>query len=333
MLRNRELRRFLSYCLAVSAACLAAAFWFDWRAGLFAFLLALLLCAGFFRFTFLRYREIRRLSDYLARIRTQKKAMDIRDIREGELSILKNDIYKLTLTLSEQSELLKKDKAYLAEALANISHQLKTPLTSMIVMTDLLSSPELPGEKRQEFTACIRSQLSRIEWLLTALLKMSKLDAGAVTFKPRPVPLSALLKQAVDPLRIPMELKEQSLSLSGAEGVVLYCDPNWTAEALVNLLKNSMEHTPQGGEIQIRWLENPLHVELSVSDTGSGIEPDDLPHIFERFYKGKNASPDSVGIGLAMSKSILNRQNAGLFVQSRPGEGSCFQIKFYKQVV
>lgn len=297
---------------------------------------ALLLADGIaIGYTVWRYREIAKLVQYLESMRVGYFPLDVRDNREGELSILKNDIYKLTMTLSEQSELLKKDKKYLADSLADISHQLKTPLTSITIMTDLLSDENLSDKKRVEFTGNIAAQLERIEWLITSLLKLSRIDAGAVVFRLQSLSAAELVEKAAAPLLVPMDVRGQRFETEGSPDVMLTGDWNWTVEALTNILKNCSEHTPEGGVISVRFTENPLHTEIVVEDTGTGIDPVDLPHVFERFYRGKNASPDSVGIGLAMARAILLNQNADASVENRtaPERGARFVLRFFKQVV
>ena len=280
----------------------------------------------------LRQREIRKLSDYLMRIRQGNYALDIRDNRAGALSILKNDIYKLTLRLSEQAELLRRDKRYLADALADISHQLRTPLTSLSVMTELLADPKLPDSRREEFTTAIQGQIDRIDWLVSSLLKLSKIDAGAITFRRDLVRLRALVERAAAPLLIPIEIREQTLEIDIDPALNIVGDAQWLREAVLNILKNCMEHTPCGGRLRVTARDNPIHTELAIEDSGEGIDPADLPHIFERFYRGKNASPDSAGIGLAMAKAILTGQDGTIEVESTPGRGSRFSLKFYKQI-
>lgn len=297
-------------------------------AGFFAFLII-----GFFLFTKKRYQSISELSKYLMSVYSGQPCMDIRDNREGELSILKNDIYKVTLTLSEQSALLKKDKQYLADTMSNISHQLKTPLTSMFVMTDLLNDPKLPEEQRGHFLNTIMSQLNRIEWLVSSLLKLSKIDAQSVVFKKENVRGKDLIEQAAEPLRIPAELKNQRLEISCPPDITIQTDCRWTTEALLNIVKNCVEHTKEGGLIRITCADTPIHTKICISDNGEGIMEQDLPHIFERFYKGKNAGQDSVGIGLAMSKAILQEQQADVQVQSVLGQGTSFTVTFYKRIV
>lgn len=284
-------------------------------------------------FTRWRYREIEKLSGYLRQISGGDYSLDVRDNQEGELSILKNDIYKVTLMLSEQSSLLQQEKIELTNAISDISHQLKTPLTSMTMMADLLSNPELPVEKRREFTRNIRIQLERIGWLVSSLLKFSKIDAGTALFKHDQIAVKRLIQRALEPVLIPMDIKEQKLSVTGDDNATIIADLNWTAEAMINILKNCVEHTHVGGEIMISFSENALFTEIIVADNGKGIPKEDIPYIFNRFYKGKNASEDSVGIGLALSHSIITSQNGDIEVKSGKEKGTQFRIKFYKVTI
>ncbi|WP_316245522.1 sensor histidine kinase [Gorillibacterium timonense] len=332
-MRNREIgfMLLLSLLLTILGSCAGYAA-IGPAAGALAFATGLLVTAGHLLFTLRRFSRINRLSHDLRAIRAGCYSLDIRDNREGELSILKSEIYKMTLMLSEQAELLRKDKVYLADSLSDISHQLKTPLTSMLVMTDLLNDPQLREDKRGEFLCSIRAQLERIEWLVTSLLKLSKIDAGAVRFRSEPCRVKDAIEKATAPLMIPMELKEQTLTIQGDPEAFFRGDLNWTAEALLNIVKNGVEHTGHGGEILIRFSENPLYTEIRMSDNGDGIDPEDLPHVFERFYKGKDSGTDSVGIGLAMARSILVNQQAELTVKSERGHGTEFTVRFYRQI-
>lgn len=286
----------------------------------------------FLFFTLYRYRQIERLSTYLKRIRQGEHSLDIRDNEEGELSILKNEIFKVTNMLSEYNEKLKNDKIVLADYIADISHQLKTPLTSMMVMIDLLKDENLPPEKRKQFISQISSQLKRIEWLVSSLLTISKLDAGVIEMKPTKVVARDLINAALEPILISLEIREITYEISG-EDTVIYCDEYWTREAVLNILKNCMEHTGAGGRLDIEVSDNPLYSEIKISDTGVGIAREDLPHIFTRFYRGKNTSKNSVGIGLSMSRSIIRNQGGDITVQSQLGEGSEFCVRMYKTVV
>jgi len=330
--RNREIKVFTSVISIMSAVLVAGSFAVGMKTGFFVMTAVFLLCLAFYLFTAWRYRHIAKLSEYLRRISAGEYSLDIRDNREGELSILKSEICKVTSMLSEYNEQLKKEKMLLATQMADISHQLKTPLTSMMVMADLLRDEDLPEEKRREFTSRIHSQLERIEWLVSSLLKMSRLDAGVVEMNPSEVTAHALIEKALVPLMISMEIKDISYSIKG-EDVIIRCDMQWTTEALINILKNCIEHTPEKGRIEISIQDNPLYSEIVIADNGPGISKEDLPHIFTRFYRGKNASPDSVGIGLAMSLSIIRNQQGDIAVESRPGQGSTFFVRLYKSVI
>ncbi|MEN2775638.1 HAMP domain-containing sensor histidine kinase [Acetivibrio clariflavus] len=331
--RNREIRILLLIMVVISVIATIGAYFYVTAAAFFTMLTALLLITCTLLFTAWRYREIAKLSSYIRKISSGDYSLDLRDNREGELSVLKNDIYKVTLKLAEQSSLLQQDKVQLTNAIADISHQLKTPLTSMMVMTDLLKDAKLDEEKRTEFTNSISRQLERIEWLISSLLKVSKIDAGTVRFKQEVISVISLVKKALEPVLIPMDIKEHTLTIEGEETVTCRCDLNWTAEALTNILKNCVEHTPQGGRIVIAFQENPLYTEIRIRDDGSGIAKEDLPNIFKRFYKGKNSSDDSVGIGLNLSYSIITAQMGDIEVKSKEGEGTDFIVKFYKHII
>ncbi|MCA1042225.1 HAMP domain-containing histidine kinase [Bacillus infantis] len=333
MLRNKEYRNFLFIAIGLAVLCVLLSSLISWQAALAAGTSSLLLLAAFLIFTSWRYREIDKLSRYLRRISSGDYMLDVRDNHEGELSILKSEIYKVTIRLSEQSALLQEDKTKLTDAISDISHQLKTPLTSMMVMSDLLSDMSLEDGKRKEFTRRIQVQLERIEWLVSSLLKLSKIDAGTAFFKTERVDVPQLVKEAVEPLLIPMELKEQELRISGRAGVFFTGDHNWTKEALINIIKNSIEHSREKGSISISYSQNPLLTEIIIEDDGGGILKEDLPYIFKRFYRGKNATEDSVGIGLAMAYGIMKRQGGDIEVASKQGFGTRFTLKFYHQVI
>ncbi|MCI1581481.1 MAG: HAMP domain-containing histidine kinase [Clostridium beijerinckii] len=333
MIRNREVRVYFIIVFIVSTIAAACIFFLNALAGIISFIAFVILFVSSFWFIKREYGELEKLSGYLRRICNGEYSLDVRDNEEGELSILKNEIYKVTLMLSKQGELLKKEKMQLADAISDISHQLKTPLTSMRVMSDLLSNNDLEAEKRIEFTNNIEMQLDRMQWLLTSLLKLSKIDAGTVSFKKDRVAVSELIRKSTEPLLIPIEIKNQTLVIEGGSNVSFIGDLYWTTEALINIIKNCIEHTGEDGRISIFFDENPLFTEIKILDNGSGIEKEDLPYIFKRFYKGKNAGEDSVGIGLAMAKTIVTSQNGDINVSSRKNEGTCFIIKFYKITV
>lgn len=329
MVRNRELLWSLLAGLVFGGAASVYCFTVSPRAGLAGSALTLLLLAIGLAPQWYRYRELRRMCHVVDRILNGDYSLDPRDNREGELSVLKSQLYKVTIALSRQAEQLQQDKRTLSAAISDISHQLKTPMTSMLVMTDLLCDAQLPAKTRAEFTSNIRTQLERMQWLVSSLLKLARLDAGTVEFQREQISAAELFRRAAAPLLIPMELKSIRLKTDCAEAVVT-CDPNWTAEALVNLIKNAVEHTPEGGTITLSASENPLYTELTVADNGSGIDREDIPHLFTRFHRGKNAHSDSVGIGLSMAQEIVSRQAGNITVKSAKGLGSRFILHFYK---
>ncbi|MEK3767961.1 HAMP domain-containing sensor histidine kinase [Paenibacillus sp. FSL R7-0048] len=333
MLRNREFRWLLLTMTTISLlAIIGTAFISSAAMGITA-VTSVLLIGCCLLFTRWRYREIEKLSGYLRQISSGNYSLDVRDNQEGELSILKNDIYKVTLMLSEQRLLLQEDKIKLTNAISDISHQLKTPLTSMTVMADLLSDPDLDVEKRIEFTRKISLQLDRIGWLVSSLLKFSKIDAGTIQFKKDSIKVKKLVQKSMEPILIPMDIKEQRILIEGEDATSFIGDYNWTTEAMINILKNCVEHTPAGGEIAISFAENTLFTEIVITDNGKGIPKAEIPYIFKRFYKGTNANEDSVGIGLALAQSIITEQNGTIDVVSEVGKGTQFRIKFYKQVI
>ncbi|MBD7969160.1 sensor histidine kinase [Paenibacillus gallinarum] len=331
MFRNKEIRMLLLTMSSFSLIAVITALVISRETAWIIMVTAAVLITCSILYTRYRYREIAKLSSYLREITSGNYSLDVRDNEEGELSILKNDIYKVTLMLSEQRSLLQEDKIKLTNAISDISHQLKTPLTSMTVMADLLSDPDLDRSKRIEFVRNISIQLDRIGWLISALLKFSKIDAGTVQFKKERIKVSELIQKSIEPVLVPMDIKEQRLLINGEDSTFFLGDLNWTSEAIINILKNGVEHTPAGGEITISYAENVLFTEIIISDNGKGIPKDEIPHLFKRFFKGKQASEDSVGIGLALAQSIITSQNGTIDVKSELGAGTEFQIKFYKQ--
>lgn len=275
------------------------------------------------------YNKIRKLSIYTNDILNNKYNMDIREYSEGDISNLKNDLYKMTIKLKEQNELSLKDKIYLQDTLSDISHQLKTPLTSMYVINELLYDDKLDKSLKKELLNKSKKGLERIEWLITSLLKMSRLDSGSEKLILERVKLINIINKTIEPIRIPLELKNINLNVSCNSDIKVNVDVNWTTEALINILKNAMEHTLENGNINIVCSDNPLYTMISISDDGCGISKKDLPHIFERFYKGMS-NKESIGIGLNMSKKIIENENGNISVKSKENEGTTFIIKLFK---
>lgn len=297
---------------------------------IFVTILFCVLNAAYIWYQWNQDRKLKELDQYLLAVLAGNYNLDIRDYEDGILSSLKNDVYKMSVLLKEDKEHALEQQKYLESVLSDISHQLRTPLTSMYVMNDLLSDGKMRGNRKKEILSKNRTQLERIEWLITTLLKMSRIDAGTVTFKREKVNTKDLIKQALEPINIPIELKKQTVLIVGDKKSTVILDKKWTTEAFVNLLKNAHEHTPVGGMIIIKITDNPLFTEFLIQDNGSGIAKEDLPHIFERFYKGKNSSSESIGIGLNMSKTIIQKENGTIMVDSVEGKGTTFTIRFYK---
>lgn len=295
---------------------------------------AALLFGGIYVYKMRKYKKsLRRLSGEMDRILHGSGELVLGSYEEGEISILRDEIYKMTVRLREQSETLTEDKEALADSLADISHQIRTPLTTLNLMTARMMQEGDDPEQRKRILREMNRMLERIEWLITALLKISKLDAGAICLEPADISMEGFLKKVMEPFEIQMDLRDQRCRIEGTEGMTFTADEAWTLEAVRNVVKNSLEYTPDGKALEISCVDNPLYTEISVCDSGPGIDPEDLPHLFERFYKGKNAGSSSFGIGLALAQSIMSRQNGVIRAENRKEGGSRFRIRFYKQTI
>lgn len=330
-MNDREIRIILIVSSILTAVLSVICAFFSKICAVLCLTLGIILIIIFTVVTKRRYKNLNDLNNYLSLVCKGIYDMNIDDNTEGELSILKNNLYKVITLLQSQNEYLKNDKLYLADSIADISHQLKTPLTSMMVMCELLENEENP-DKRQEFVSVINNQLSKMKWLITNILKISKLDADATEFKREEVSILNVLDDSLKPFALTAELKNIAIQ-NGANDFVFNGDESWTVEAVSNIVKNCLEHTNEGGKITIASESTNLYNKLTISDNGCGIAEEDLPHIFERFYHGKNSSKDSVGIGLALAKTVFEKENASVTVESEQGRGSVFEIRFYKSVV
>lgn len=276
-------------------------------------------------------KKINEISNYMNSVLNGNYSLDIRSYEEGRLSILKNDIYKITVKLKEQTDMAINEKNNLEMILSDISHQIKTPLTSMYVINDLLKSDKLSKKEKIEFLNKNESQLERIEWLVTSLLKLSRLDNGFVKLKKEKVEVAKLIDNCLNPLLIPIELKNQSV-VKQIDNFEIDIDFNWFSEAIINILKNAHEHTNAYGTIKVEASDNSMYSSIIISDNGTGISKQDLPHIFERFYKGDNQK-ESIGIGLNMAKKIIDLSGGEINVLSTPSVGTTFIIKIYKNII
>ena len=333
LLRNDAFRRESLIFLSVGAAVSISGFAVGTAAGLCVLAAAAVLYAVDLLAARRRFTLMGELADELDRIMHGQESFDLDRFSEGELSILQSELSKLLVTLRRQSEALSSDKKFLAESLADISHQLKTPLTSLNLAAAMLAEPELPADRRQELAREITRGLGRIEWLVSALLKMSRLDAGMAELAKNTFTAGQLVENAAAPLLIALELRDVELDTSGVGSQEIKADFAWCSEALGNILKNCMAHTPPGGRITVASRENAIYTQITVADTGPGIAPEDLPHIFERFYRGKNADAQSAGIGLALARKIIVNSGGAVTAENAPGGGALFTLRFYKMTV
>ena len=274
-------------------------------------------------------KKINEITKYIEQINRRNYKLDIEENSEDELSILKNEIYKTTVMLNEIAENETKDKKELKESLSDISHQLKTPLTSIIIMLDnILDNKEMSQEVREEFIKDIKREITNIQFLIETLLKLSKLDANSVEFINKEVEVEEIIQNAVKNVAMLCDLKNIKINITGNSKEKLLCDEKWQIEAITNILKNAAEHSKNNSQIDIKYTQNKAYTKITIKDYGMGINEDDLKHIFERFYKGKNASKDSVGIGLALAKAIIEKNNGYITVNSKENEGTTFAIKY-----
>jgi len=297
--------------------------------------LNLILCS-LLLFIFLKYnnaknKELQKITKYIEEINNKNYKLDIDENTEDELSILKNEIYKITVMLKEAAENSLQDKVNLKDSLSDISHQLKTPLTSITIMLDnILENPDMEENKRTEFIKDIKRQIININFLVVSILKLSKLEACSVNFINKNEYVKDILLESIKNISALCDLKNVKINLNGNESSKIYCDFNWQVEAITNILKNSVEHSNQNSKMDILYEENKMYSKIEIRDYGTGIDKNDLPHIFERFYKGKNSSSDSVGIGLALAKSIIEKNNGYVTVESEINKGTIFVIKYFK---
>lgn len=275
--------------------------------------------------------KIKEISNYMNKVLNEDYSLDIRSYEEGDLSILKNDIYKMTVKLKEQTDMAINEKKNLEMILSDISHQIKTPLTSMYIINDLLKENKLSKKERIEFLNKNAIQLEQIEWLVTSLLKVSRLDNGFIKLKKDYYNINKLINNCLNPLLIQMEFKNQNI-IKKISDFKIYIDFNWFSEAIINILKNAYEHTDINGTIVIEAFDNPIYASIIISDNGVGISKKDLPHIFERFYKGDNQKM-SIGIGLNMAKKIIDLSGGEISVESKVNKGTTFIIKIYKNII
>lgn len=329
MLRNKELRRFAAWFGAVAAITVILGFSIHPASGLLALASAGAFGTVFYAFTRERYNRIGQLSDEIDRVLHNADHLYVSDSDEGELAILQSEIVKMTRRIREQNDALRKEKERLAGSLADIAHQLRTPLTSANLILSLLE--QCPDEPQRKALLQETEELfAQMEWLVNSLLKLSRLDAGIVTFQYEPVCLERLARTAARPLLIAMELHDITLRTDIPAGMEIRGDAGWLSEALQNILRNCVQSIGDHGGIELLCRDTPLFAELTVHDSGPGFAPEDLPHLFDRFYRGKRDGASGYGIGLALCKQIIARHGGTITAKNHPQGGAVFCIRFPK---
>ena len=274
-------------------------------------------------------KKIQELIDYLTKVQDFAELPGMNEITEGRMGILQSEIYKVVTILKEEYSSEHKQKKYMSDMMSDISHQFKTPLTAISLMTELLMNPEVTEEQRLEYASKIDSQVGKMTWLIRNLLTLSQLEAGVLEMKSDKLSLPVLMSEIEESLEVMAEASEVELQVRTPDGLQITGDKHWLREALTNIIKNCIEHTPSGGTVKVITSDNNIFTCITITDTGKGIAKQHLPHIFERFYKADNTSQNSVGIGLAMAKQIINQHSGTIEVESEVDKGTTFTIKFY----
>ena len=288
------------------------------------------LCILYFRYNYKRKNDIKDIIKYIEQINRRNYELEIDTISEDELSILKNEIYKTAVMLKEAALNSNKDKLNLKKSLEDISHQLKTPLTSILVLLDnLIDEPDMDSSIRNDFIIDIKRNVININFLVQALLKLSKFDANTVHFIKKENDLEMIVKEAIKNVSTLCDLRNINIKLNTLENAKVECDAKWQIEAITNIIKNAIEHSKDNSSIIINIDNNRVYSKVEVIDFGDGISKRDIKHIFERFYKGENATSNSIGIGLALAKTIIEEDKGTIAVESNESNTK-FTIKYFK---
>ncbi len=277
----------------------------------------------------IRYKSISDITKYIEELNKKNYSLRIDSNSEDELSILKNEIYKTTVMLRETRDISIKDKENLKKALEDISHQLKTPITSILIMLDNLIDDENMSDKtRKEFIRDIKTNVTNINFLVQSILKLSKFDSNTITFIKESIFIKDIVNMASKNVATLCDLKNIKLNIKGNVNARIDCDFRWQVEAITNILKNCVEYSELDSKIDIFYEQNNVYAMIIIKDYGVGIEEDDIPYIFERFYKGKSSARDSIGIGLALSKAIIENDK-GVINVKKETLGTKFIIKYF----
>ena len=284
----------------------------------------------FIRYNHKKENDIKEIIKCIEQINKKNYELQIDSMSEDELSILKNEIYKTTIMLKESAENSNKDKMNLKKSLEDISHQLKTPLTSILVMLDnIIEDPDMDINVRNDFVRDIKRNVVNINFLVQALLKLSKFDANTVHFIKKEYNLKNIVDESIKNVSTLCDLRNINIELNIKNDSKIICDSKWQIEAITNILKNSIDHSKDNQKVIINVENNNVYSTVEIKDFGDGISKKDISHIFERFYKGENATSDSIGIGLALAKTIIEEDNGNISVESNKN-GTKFTIKYFK---
>ena len=295
---------------------------------LFTIILSIVLISLYLTYNKKKDRDIKEIYKYIKEINNGNYELTIDNNTEDELSILKNEVYKTMINLKESKEILLKEKITLKDSLSDISHQLKTPLTSIMISLDNLEDNlDIDIATREQFIKKAKRDTNNINFLIQALLKLSKFDANVVEFTKKEVPINLIINAAMLNVDNLCDLKNIKVNIIGNGKGKIFCDLQWQIEAITNVLKNAIEHCKNKVEISIE--ENNVYHKLSITNDGDEISTEDLKHIFDRFYKGTNAKKDSIGIGLSLSQKIIEKDNGYISAESNNKQTS-FHIKYYK---
>ena len=285
----------------------------------------------FFWYFNLKERKIKEIADYMREINRKNYLLSIKDNGEGELSILKNEVYKTTIMLREESDQLKTEKLVLKNSISDISHQLKTPLTSILIMLDnILDNPKMDEKTKNDFIINVHHQVEHINFLIVSLLKLSRIDADVIEFKKEKINVQKIIQEVLKNVEILKEVKNINIRYNIDKNIFYKGDYKWELEALTNLIKNAVEYSKDSGKIEIIAEDNPLFTRIIIKDYGEGMTKQELKNIFKRFYKGENSSSDSIGIGLNLAKKIIEKDNGYIKVKSKKNEGTVFEIRYMK---
>ena len=334
LLRNPEVRipLFAGIAISVGAVILILHFLKQETVSVSAVILTvvitlLLLITGFLLSAYFHYKQVRNFTVKVDRNLHGHRELNFNEFKEGDFAVLQDVTQGMVMTHYRQEEMLEEDKVFLAKWLADISHQLKTPLASLTLSAEQLSENDVSDADRKRSARRMLDMINRINNFIKTLLKISRLDAEAVQFRKEEISAQELIEDVCDPLEMTMELREITLIKKVPEDITFVSDKTWLTEALLNIVKNCMEHTPPEGTITIEVSQTAVSTEFVIRDTGGGIDPDDLPHIFERYYRGKDADSSSVGIGLSFTNTVVRKLGGTVKAENHPDGGAIFTVR------